>query len=277
MRKLTTILFFVCIAMTVFAWPPSDQVRKLDGSTHGWNDTLKRWEPIGTDGLGNLSVDAEVNIGSITVDAFPVFADSVGAPATATVDTSNRAVVNIGSETIGLVNAITAVEAELSDAHANPTTAATHTFAILNYLSDGTNLVPWFTAVILGDNVNGNNQAAVAPWIFDGTTWYRRRSVPSTGIALSAEASPTVWEQQTITLVANTAQTITSEITGTRKNILLKAQEEKPFWISIDGDAVIGTNGTLVNDWILLDVPLAVNVSVIASEAFAISVTESGW
>jgi hypothetical protein len=224
-----------------------------------------------------LPVDADVNIGSITVEVFPVYADSVGSPATATVDASNRAVVNVGSETIGLIDAINAVEAELSDAHAAADAAATHTFAVMSYLSDNTNIVPWFTAVILGDNVNGNNQAAIAPWIFDGTTWYRRRSLPSTGIALSAEASPTAWEQQTITLVANTAQTITSEITGTRKNILLKAQEEKPFWVSIDGDAVIGTNGTLVNDWILLDVPLAVNVSVIASEAFAVSVTESGW
>jgi len=125
MRKLTTILFFVCIAMTVFAWPPSDQVRKLDGSTHGWNDTLKRWEPIGTDGLGNLSVDAEVNIGSITVDAFPVYSDSSGNPATATVDASNRAVVNIGSETIGIVSALTNIYAANQSAGAMATETLT--------------------------------------------------------------------------------------------------------------------------------------------------------
>jgi hypothetical protein len=265
---ITTVLFLASVAMAAFAG--------------------------GADSKSSATVGA-VTIGAVTADALPVFANSTGADATATVDVNHRAVVNIGSETIGLVTAVSslsgdisrletalaadinAVEAELSNAHANATTAATHTFAILNYLSDGTNLVPWLTAVILGDAVNGNNQAAVAPWLYDGAAWYRARSVASTGIQLNAEASPTVWEQQTITLVANTAATITSEITGTRKNILLKAQEEKPFWVSIDGDAVIGTNGTLVNDWILLDVPLAVHVSVIASEAFAISVTESGW
>lgn len=294
MKRLLT-LILVLISTASFAWPIAKQIEVRPGSVLGWDNASATWRPVRIDPLtGDLGVDAEVNIGSITVDASPVYADSLGNVATATVDASNRAVVNIGSETIGLiaainaivtacasetnlVAAINAVEAELSDAHAAADAAATHTLAVMSYLSDNTNIVPWFTAVILGDNVNGNNQAAVAPWIFDGTTWYRRRSVPSTGIALSAEASPTVWEQQTITLVANTAQTITSEITGTRKNILLKAQEEKPFWVSIDGDAVIGTNGTLVNDWILLDVPLAVDVSVIASEAFAVSVTESGW
>jgi len=323
MKRLLMVLILILISTASFAWPIAKQIEVRPGSVLGWDNASATWRPVRIDPLtGDLGVDAEVNIGSITVEAFPVYADSLGNVATATVDASNRAVVNIGSETIGLISAINAVaaacasetnlvtainaittalgnpliveaelatdsigliaainavEAELSDAHAAADAAATHTLAVMSYLSDSVNIVPWFTAVILGDNVNGNNQAAIAPWIFDGTTWYRRRSVPSTGIALSAEASPTAWEQQTITLVANTAQTITSEITGTRKNILLKAQEEKPFWVSIDGDAVIGTNGTLVNDWILLDVPLAVNVSVIASEAFAVSVIESGW
>jgi hypothetical protein len=296
MKRFLLVLILTLVSTASFAvWPNAKNIEVRPGSMLGWDNASATWRPVKIDqDTGEIGVTAEMTIGSITVDVFPVYADSVGSPATATVDASNRAVVNLGSETIGLIDtinaivtacasetnlvaAINAVEAELSDAHAAADAAATHTLAVMNYLSDNTNIVPWFTAVILGDNVNGNNQAAVAPWIFDGTTWYRRRSLPSTGIALSAEASPTVWEQQTITLVANTAQTITSEITGTRKNILLKAQEEKPFWVSIDGDAVIGTNGTLVNDWILLDVPLAVNVSVIASEAFAVSVTESGW
>jgi hypothetical protein len=296
MKRFLLVLVLTLVSTASFAvWPNAKNIEVRPGSMLGWDNASATWRPVKIDqDTGEIGVTAEMTIGSITVEVFPVFADEAGNAATATIDLDNRAVVNLGSETIGLIDAINAivtacasetnlvaainaVEAELSDAHAAADAAATHTLAVMSYLSDNTNIVPWFTAVILGDNVNGNNQAAVAPWIFDSTTWYRRRSVPSTGIALSAEASPTVWEQQTITLVANTAQTITSEITGTRKNILLKAQEEKPFWVSIDSDAVIGTNGTLVNDWILLDVPLAVNVSVIASEAFAVSVTESGW
>lgn len=40
-------------------------------------------------------------------------------------------------------------------------------------LSDGTNAQDWLTALILGDGVNGNNTAAVAPWVWNGTTWDR--------------------------------------------------------------------------------------------------------
>lgn len=60
-----------------------------------------------------MPVDAEVNVGSITVDAFPVFADQTGNPATATIDAENRAIVNLGSETVGLKAAIDAVKAAI--------------------------------------------------------------------------------------------------------------------------------------------------------------------
>jgi len=66
-------------------------------------------------GHGNpMPVDAEVSIGSITVDVFPVYADENGNPATATVDINNRAIVNIGSESIGLIDAVKAVVSEWS-------------------------------------------------------------------------------------------------------------------------------------------------------------------
>ena len=61
-----------------------------------------------------LPVDAEVNISSITVEAFPVYADETGAVATATVDSSNRVWVNLASDTIGLIAEIEAVETEVA-------------------------------------------------------------------------------------------------------------------------------------------------------------------
>lgn len=66
-------------------------------------------------GHGNpMPVDAEVSIGSITVDVFPVYADENGNPATATVDINNRAIVSVGSESIGLIDAVKAVVSEWS-------------------------------------------------------------------------------------------------------------------------------------------------------------------
>jgi hypothetical protein len=226
MKKfLPLVLFLIALAQCV-SGQGSVQIIVQDDNT-GFTKPVSAANP--------LPVNAEVNIGSVTVDVFPVFADAAGDPATATVDINNRAVVNIGSDSIGLIDAVDLVTAEITAA------AATNTADMASLSGD-------IGAVKAG--VDTTNEILYPP---------------------------TDWQQQTITLVADTAQTIVSEIVGTRKNVMLKAQEDKPFWVSIDGDAVIGTNGTLVNSWIKLDVPLAVTVSVIASEAFAISVVESGW
>ncbi len=70
-----------------------------------------------------MPVDAEVNVGSITVDAFPVFADQTGNPATATIDAENRAIVNLGSETIGIKDSIDSVKTAVETAQASTTLA----------------------------------------------------------------------------------------------------------------------------------------------------------
>ena len=176
MKRFLLVLILTLVSTASFAvWPNAKNIEVRPGSMLGWDNASATWRPVKIDqDTGEIGVTAEMTIGSITVEVFPVFADEAGNAATATIDLNNRAVVNLGSETIGLIDAINAVAAELSDAHAAADAAATHTLAVMSCLSDNTNIVPWFTAVILGDNVNGNNQAAVAPWIFDGTTWYRR-------------------------------------------------------------------------------------------------------
>ena len=64
-------------------------------------------------GHGNpMPVDADASIGSITVDVFPVYADDNGNPATATVDINHRAIINIGSDSIGLVDAVKGIVTE---------------------------------------------------------------------------------------------------------------------------------------------------------------------
>lgn len=91
-------------------------------------------------------------------------------------------------------------------------------------------------------------------------------------------SSPTEWAQQTVNLAAATAQDITTGITGSRKFIIVKSQDtSKQFWVSVDGAAVIGTNGMLVQDWVKLDAPETVTVSVISSETLDLSVMEAGY
>lgn len=58
--------------------------------------------PDGSTWTGNSSVE----IATVTVDAFPVFKDLSGNPATAELDADDRAKVNLDAESIGLLQAI---------------------------------------------------------------------------------------------------------------------------------------------------------------------------
>ncbi len=62
-----------------------------------------------------------------------------------------------------------------ASATANPSNA----LAVMLNLSDNSGYQRWFTALttLLGDGVNGQNTAAVAPWIFNGTAWDRLRGI----------------------------------------------------------------------------------------------------
>lgn len=95
MRRLI-IAIMVLVASTSYAQAPRSWPTYMDE-----NGDMKN-----VSASSPMPVDADVSIGSVSVDVFPVFADSTGNPATATIDANNRAVVNIGSETIGLVNAV---------------------------------------------------------------------------------------------------------------------------------------------------------------------------
>lgn len=90
--------------------------------------------PMPTDASGNpfsssnplpVDVSGGINIGSVTVDAFPVFADGSGNPATVIADASHRALVNLGSESIGLIAALAAIRLEAVDTVATQVVALT--------------------------------------------------------------------------------------------------------------------------------------------------------
>lgn len=115
MKKLMVLFFVLLNVCCMAAWPNYKQVENPSGANHGYDAASGTWRPIAVDpATGKMAVDAEVSIGSITVEVFPVYADDNGNSATATVDINNRAIVNIGSETIGLVDAVKGTVTEWS-------------------------------------------------------------------------------------------------------------------------------------------------------------------
>lgn len=56
-------------------------------------------------------------------------------------------------------------------------------------ISDGTNMKAWLAAIALADGVNGNNTAAVAPWLWNGTTFDRARGDTTNGAWVNVKTS----------------------------------------------------------------------------------------
>lgn len=113
MKKLMVLFFVLVCSLCMASWPNYKQVENPSGATHGYDAASGTWRPIAVDpATGKMAVDAEVSIGSITVEVFPVYADDNGNPATATVDINHRAIINIGSDSIGLVDAVKGIVTE---------------------------------------------------------------------------------------------------------------------------------------------------------------------
>ena len=68
-----------------------------------------------------MPVEAQVNISSVTVEVFPVYADEAGDPHTAELDSEDRVKINIQAEGIGLVDAIDNAKAAIDSLGATAT------------------------------------------------------------------------------------------------------------------------------------------------------------
>jgi len=79
--------------------------------------------PVLVDAYGNIKLGGNVTItiGSSTFTASPIFSDASGSTTLALVDANRRIVVNIGSDTMGLLNEIASVTAEISNSSATST------------------------------------------------------------------------------------------------------------------------------------------------------------
>jgi len=56
-------------------------------------------------------------------------------------------------------------------------------------ISDGTNMKAWLAAIALADGVNGNNTAAVASWLWNGSTYDRARGSTSGAFSIIRDAA----------------------------------------------------------------------------------------
>lgn len=97
-------------------------------------------------------------------------------------------------------------------------------------------------------------------------------------ITMETNITPvTDWATQTVTLVAGVAQTVTTALTSTnRRFIELKSHDpDNKFWVDFGADAVINASRPC-DGYVYLELPIGIDLSVIASEAYDIAVTEGG-
>lgn len=112
-----------------------------------------------------------------------------------------------------------------ADATADPTNA----FSSMLGISDGTDIKRWFAAIVLGDNANGNNTAAVAPWVWDGVTYDRLRGTASEGLFVSE--MPSVLASTSQYTVTDTSQDITA--LASRHWITIQNKGSDSVWANI--------------------------------------------
>ena len=115
MKKLLCGLFLVLMlsAGVVSAYPKWPEIPSPTGSSWVWDDTNKVWRPTSGSPLGVINSGVSVTIGSTTYVISPVFSDESGSSTLGLVDADRRLVVNLGSETIGLLTELVAIDAKL--------------------------------------------------------------------------------------------------------------------------------------------------------------------
>jgi hypothetical protein len=118
---MTFILICIAVMITVtgFPYPVGKFMQVPNGGLLGWDDDAKLWRPIAVTASGSMAVDSDasftVDLGDVSLESIPSFQDSTGTPTRALTDSEDRAVVNLGSETVGIVSGLSAVEAGIDE------------------------------------------------------------------------------------------------------------------------------------------------------------------
>lgn len=96
-------LFFLIVATLCFADYPTGSKENIDGSVLGWDDTGRVWRPLSVTSDGKMNMNAELSVGSLTVE---VFKDGGGAVKKALVDSQDVLYVDIKTDGTGIASQV---------------------------------------------------------------------------------------------------------------------------------------------------------------------------
>jgi len=104
-------------------------------------------------------------------------------------------------------------------------------------LNDGANLKAWMAAIALGDGVNGNDTGAMAPWLWNGTSYDRWYGDKTSGGWVNVKAAVPALG------ITPTDRTITSA-TGASQQMMAANAARHSLLIENTGNANCGVNPT---------------------------------
>ncbi|MEW6710396.1 MAG: hypothetical protein AB1403_11290 [Candidatus Riflebacteria bacterium] len=294
MKKLLIAITLVFISYSAFAadmpanayplpWQSPSQPRIL----------LEDGTVVGADNPLPVDIGASVEIGSVTVDAFPVYKDESGTPATAELDSNGYVKTNFTSDSIGLIAAINSVTTaiinfDLSgvlsglgdiETAINNISVSVDTIALEAAQASTTASIDAANTKL--DSVRTDIQAvetAVNNISVGVDTADLEAAQASTTVAVEELKQPIAEvARQVVALTANTASNITSGLTGDRKFIHLTTMDNtKDFYVDFNNTAIIGSCLRVYGGY-YFELPKTVSISVIASEALDIFVLEGGF
>ena len=235
---------------------------------------------------------SSVSIGSITVEAFPVYKDSDGDPATAIIDANDRVILSAEGGVASLSDKLdellagTASETVLTDKLDELKSAITNTASetkLLNKLDEiKTNLA---TDTNILNKLNSLIDITASETVLTDKLDELKAAIANTAsetvlinaINTAAARDTTVLTQRSIPLTPNTNRAITSTLSASTRTFI-EIQPTDPsaeYWVSVDGAAVVGTSRYCQGAF-YAELPKATDVNVIASTAITISVIEGG-
>lgn len=211
------------------------------GAVTPWMYNGTTWDRVrgnASDGLLVRSTDAEAAIATAITD-INILNASLTQSLTQIENAASATTAKIDSESIKMLTTIATMSSNFSaSATANPTSA----WATMLGLSDNSAIQRWFTALVIGDGVNGNNTAAIAPWVFNGSTFDRMRGNASDGIFVSEVLCVNI---STATLTITSTSQDVSALTD-RKWISFQNQGTQTVCIHPNGTPAVYGSGRLL-------------------------------
>lgn len=187
-------------------------------------------------------INGNIELGDVTIDAVPSFEDpDTGLPARAVIDLDKRSVINVGSETIGLIDAIESVESAI---------ASLTTLGIATLTSDLA-------------SISLDIQTAREALLLKIDNTIQATPIPTRIVALDG----------------TTSSAITSNLTTDKRRwIEIRTDDaNNELWFDYDNAAVVMDSNKFWGAIKFIDLPKNVVVHINSSAAVDLKVTEGGY